>query len=125
MVTVTASPNCGNAPRQAQVRDVLAAAARGERSVVELAVATDWEHRVAGRPPAFGDHATEELLAEMSPPGLKSIDFTTVISHGKFAMASGWLMGPGTQTEFCCVVTFSGHSNTARIATCVTYLAAM
>lgn len=124
MVTVTTSPNCGNAPKQTYVQDLLAAAARGERDLVAQAVADGWTHRVAGRPPATGDDATDELIAEMSPPGLESIDFTALISHGKFVAASGWLIGKGTRTEFCCMITFTGHSKTARIAECVTYLAA-
>lgn len=123
MITVTTSPHCGNAPKQAYVRDVLIAAARGEREAVSKAVAANWTHRVAGRPPAAADDATDELIAEMSPPGLESIDFTTLMSHGKLAAASGWLSGQGIRTEFCCLVTFSGHSKSAQIAQCVTYLA--
>lgn len=123
MITVSSSPHCGNAPRQAYIHDVLVAAARGERETVAQGVATGWTHRVAGRPPATGDDATDELIAEMSPPGLESIDFTTLMSHGKLAAASGWLIGQGTRTEFCCIITFTGHSKTARIAECITYLA--
>ena len=123
MITVTSSPNCGNAPKQAYIRDVLVAAARGDHDAVVQAVADGWTHRVAGRPPATGEAATEELIAEMSPPGLESLDFTALMSHGKLAAASGWLIGKGTRTEFCCMITFTGHSKTARIAECVTYLA--
>ena len=124
MITVTTSPTCGNAPKQTYIRDVLTAAARGERAAVAQAVADGWTHRVAGRPPATGEDATEELIAEMSPAGLESLDFTVVMSHGKLVAASGWLIGQGTRTEFCCMITLTGHSNTARIAECVTYLAA-
>lgn len=123
MIVVTTSPHCGNAPKQAYVRDVLVAAARGESNAVAQAVVASWTHRVAGRPPATGGDATDELIAEMSPPGLESIDFTTLMSHGKFVAASGWLIGQGVQTEFCCLFTFTGHSKTAQIAECVTYLA--
>lgn len=124
MITVTTSPDCGNAPKQAYIRDVLVAAARAEREAVAQAVAANWTHRVAGRPPAHGEDATDELIAEMSPPGLESLDFVILMSHGKLAAASGWLSGQGTRTEFCCVITFTGHSKTASIAECVTYLAA-
>lgn len=123
MITVTTSPNCGNAPKQAYIRDVLTAAARGDRDTVAQAVTADWTHRVAGRPPASGDDAADELIAEMSPAGLETLDFIVVMSHGKLAAASGWLTGKSGRVEFCCMVTFSGHSKSARIAECVTYLA--
>lgn len=124
MITVTSSPNYNNTPKQAYIHGVLVAAARAERDAVVQAVADGWTHRVAGRPPATGEDATDELIAEMSPPGLESLDFTALISHGKIVAASGWLIGTGTRTEFCCMITFTGHSKTARIAECVTYLAA-
>ena len=122
MITVTMSPDCGNAPKQAYIRDVLTSAARGERAAVAQAVADDWTYRVAGRPPATGEAAIDELIAEMSPPGLESLAITALMSHGKLAAASGWLLGKGTRTEFCCMLTFTGHTKTARIADCVTYL---
>jgi hypothetical protein len=122
MVTISTSPDCGNAPKQAYVRDVLAAAARADRDAVASAVSEGWAHRLAGEAGTSGDAATDALVAALTPEGLHSVAFSAIMSHGKLVAASGTLHG-ARDTEFCCMITFSGHGKTATIAECVTYLA--
>lgn len=122
MVTISTSPDCGNAPKQAYVRDVLVAAARSDRDAVASAVSEGWAHRLAGETRTTGDAATDALIAALTPEGLDSVAFSVIMSHGKLVAASGTLRG-ASRTEFCCMITFSGHGKSATMAECVTYLA--
>lgn len=123
MLEITTAPDCGNAPKQAYVRDMLSACARGDRDTVSRAVADDWTHRIAGRAATTGAEATDAVIAALSPAGLEAVHFSVLMSHGRLVSAMGTLRTASEVSDFCCVITFSGHGKNALIAECVTFVA--
>lgn len=116
MVDIEIAPDCGNAPKQAQVRDLIVAAATGQRAAVEAAVEPGLVARRAGGAGVEGAAAVDSVMGELDPRGLTGLRLDTVFSHGKFVAAAGVLIRGERHEEFCHLVTYSGHGKTARVA---------
>ena len=116
MVDIEITPDCGNAPKQTQVRDLIVAAATGRRDAVEAAVGPGFVARRAGGMGVEGAKAVDSVRGLLGPDGLTALRLDMVFSHGKFVAATGVLIRGDTAEEFCHLVTYGGHGKTARVA---------
>ncbi|WP_144268300.1 hypothetical protein [Demequina sp. NBRC 110055] len=116
MVDIEITPDCGNAPKQAQVRDLIVAAATGQRDAFEAAVEPGFVARHAGGTSVEGAKAVDSVIGMLGPDGLTGLRLDLVFSHGTFVAATGVLIRGDKAEEFCHLVTYGGHGKTARVA---------
>ena len=111
--------DCENAPRKAQVRDLLIALSerRVEDVVDELAADVEWD--VVG---SVAHRGRDDVAFAISGPPDRSLHIRNLLSHGKQVAAEGITTSARKEVaHFAHVVTYSGHGKAAKIRSIVTY----
>jgi hypothetical protein len=123
MVELRITPDCGNAPKKALLRDYVVALA--ERNVADmLAVAAEeveWE--VVGRWRTRKD-GFESAIDRLLAGDVVSLTLHSVITHGDEGCVTGVMeMTDGRAVRFCDVYQFTGHSKAAKLKTITSFVA--
>lgn len=111
--------DCENAPRKAQVRDLLIALSERRADDVAAELAPDVEWEVVGSPTHRG---RDDVARAVSGPPDRSLHIRNLLSHGKQVAAEGTVTSATEQAvRFAHVVTYSGHGKSAKVRSIVTY----
>lgn len=112
-------PDCGNAPKKAQVRDWLIALASSESGEVTRLLDADvrWEH--------VGDETwtgIDDVAARLPSEPAELLQISRLLSHGKEVAAEGRLVpADGPARRFAHLLRFTGHGKNAKLASITTY----
>ena len=120
---VIVDPDCGNAPRKAQVRDWLIAFASGDVDAVCAELSDDVTWEIAGAAPTSGIDAVRSQLEALADHDVSALTIRPLISHGKEFAAEGTLTVGGSNERFAYVLTWSSHAKTADISYVLNYRA--
>ena len=108
-----------NAPRKAQVRDLLIALSerRVEDVTAELAADVEWD--VVG---SVTHRGRDDVARAIGGPPDRSLHLRNLLSHGKQVAAEGTTTSVTRQAvHFAHVVTYSGHGKSAKVRSIITY----
>ncbi|MEV6719461.1 nuclear transport factor 2 family protein [Streptomyces xanthochromogenes] len=121
MVTVRATPDCGNAPRKEVLRDFVIAMAEADGETLAGMVGEGVEWHLVGEAVLRGRAAVRAWAAGL--PVAREITFGAVITHGREAGVDGTTeAADGRRYAFCHVLRFAGAARTAKIAEIRSYV---
>ena len=122
MTKLTASPDCGNAPKKAFLRDFNVAFARADIPTLLAAVTDDFRWEMVGDKVLSGKDAFAAGLEEMKQHTASELDIHQIVTHGREAAVSGtMLMRDGKRFAFGDFYTFRGAKGD-RIAALRSYV---
>lgn len=122
MVDVVLEEDCGNAPKEAAVKDWLVSLASGEIGEVTSQLAEDARWIVAGSETVEGMTDISTISAELAALPVSTLVISNILSHGKRVAADGSpKLRDGREVRFAHFFTFSGHGTTAKISEIATY----
>lgn len=113
--------NCGNAPRQQIIQDVIVALHSKDLDFLRLWLSEDVAWEIVG----FGTLHGIDALCEWVQTSTQttSLEFTSVLTHGREGSTDGSVTNdPKISVAFSHVLRFTGASKTARIASARSYL---
>ena len=109
MTKLTATPDCGNAPKKAFLRDFNVAFARADIPALLAAVTDDFAWDMVGDKRVTGKAAFAAALDEMKQHTAAELVIDKIITHGREAAVSGTMvMQDGRRFSFADIYTFRG-----------------
>ena len=109
MTKLTVTPDCGNAPKKAFLRDFNVAFARADIPTLLASVTDDFHWETVGEKRIAGKAAFAAALEEMKQHTAAELVIDKIITHGREAAVSGTIvMGDGKHFTFAEIYTFRG-----------------
>lgn len=109
MLELIISDSCGNAPKQAFLRELNVAFARADIRAIAQAVTDDIRWHLVGDRLLEGKDAFLAALEEMKTHEATALTLHAIITHGREGAVHGEIaLGDGATYAFCDVYTFSG-----------------
>ena len=109
MTKLTVSPDCGNAPKRAFIRDFNVAFAQADIPTLLAAVTGDIRWDMVGDKVISGKEAFAAAMEDMKEHRATELIIDRIVTHGREAAASGTLvMENGRRYAFADMYTFRG-----------------
>ena len=122
MTKLTVTPDCGNAPKKAFLRDFNVAFARADIPTLLASVTDDFHWETVGEKRIAGKAAFAAALEEMKQHTAAELVIDKIITHGREAAVSGTMvMQDGRRFSFADIYSFRGAKGD-RIAALTSYV---
>lgn len=123
MAKITAPENCGNAPKQQYILDLLTKLADMNVEAALDMLTDDARLEIVGRSSYTGKTAINTIITEDgSRSEVTTLDIANIISHGKYCAAHGVMQfADGGEVAFNNMYTFSSNSKKAKLELIETY----
>ena len=109
MTKITVTPDCGNAPKKAFLRDFNVAFARADIPALLAAVTENVRWNMVGDKVISGKEHFAAALEEMKEHAAAELVIDQIITHGREAAVSGTMvMQDGRRFSFADIYTFRG-----------------
>lgn len=109
MTKITSSPNCGNSPKMAFLKDINIAFAKGHVEFLIESMADDIVWNIVGDKKIEGKEKFVEELKKMTAVKASELILDRILTHGKEGAVSGIMKMPnGTKYAFSDFYEFSG-----------------
>lgn len=107
MTKITVTPDCGNSPKKAFIRDFNIAFAEGNAAFIMDHVDEDIKWCVYGDFDVNGKQAFKKEIDKMlAYPRPKELIFDSIVTHGKEGAANGFMMMEDATFAFCDIYKF-------------------
>ena len=119
---LTVTPDCGNAPKKAFLRDFNMAFARADIPALLAAVTDDFRWEMVGDKVISGKEAFANALESMKQHTARELVLDAIITHGREAAVAGTMvMADGKRFRFADIYTFRGAKGD-KIAALTSYV---
>ena len=118
---IEVAPDCGNAPRKAQLREWLISLAAGDIESVCAELADDVVWDTAGSDTLTGIEEVRSRIERLAERKISRLQIRHLLSHGKEIAAEGTTVGDEGDQRFVRLVTYGGHGKNAKISRIVSY----
>ena len=119
---LTVTPDCGNAPKKAFLRDFNMAFARADIPALLAAVTDDFRWEMVGDKVISGKEAFANALESMKQHTASELVLDAIITHGREAAVAGTMvMADGKRFRFADIYTFRGAKGD-KIAALTSYV---